>query len=33
MIGERLDEVVSGDASPYEIAAQVLESLKQGARV
>ena len=33
MIGERLDEVVAGEASPYEIATQVLESLKQGARV
>lgn len=33
MIADRLDEVVSGDASPYEIATQVLESLKQGARV
>lgn len=33
MINDRLDDVVSGDASPYEIAALVLENLKQGARV
>ena len=33
IIKERLDEAVRGTASPYEIAADVLESLKQGARV
>ncbi len=33
IINERLDEAVRGDASPYEIAADVLESLKQGARL
>jgi LAO/AO transport system kinase len=33
MINDRLDEAMSGQVSPYEIAADVLESLKQGARV
>ena len=33
IITARLDGVVAGEASPYEIAALVLESLKQGARV
>lgn len=33
IINARLDGVVAGEASPYEIAALVLESLKQGARV
>ena len=33
MISERVDDAVAGQVSPYEIAAEVLESLKQGARV
>ena len=33
IINARLDGVVAGEASPYQIAALVLESLKQGARV
>ena len=33
IIAERLDDAVAGQLSPYEIAAEVLESLKQGARV
>ena len=33
MIADRLDDAVAGRISPYEIAAEVLESLKQGARV
>ncbi|MEO8199144.1 MAG: methylmalonyl Co-A mutase-associated GTPase MeaB [Gemmatimonadota bacterium] len=33
IIKERLDEAIRGTASPYDIAADVLESLKQGARV
>jgi LAO/AO transport system kinase len=33
MIGDRLDDAMAGRISPYEIAAEVLESLKQGARV
>lgn len=33
IINDRLDEAVAGQASPYQIAADVLESLKQGARV
>ena len=32
-IAERLDDVVEGRASPYEVAAEVLDSLKQGARL
>ncbi|MBA2627557.1 MAG: hypothetical protein H0U85_06060, partial [Gemmatimonadales bacterium] len=32
-IQERLDEVVAGRVSPYEVAAEVLDSLKQGERV
>ena len=30
---ERLDEIVAGTMSPYDVAAEVLESLKQGERV
>ena len=30
---ERLDDIVAGRVSPYEVAAQVLEGLKQGERV
>lgn len=33
MIADRIDDAVAGQISPYEIAAEVLESLKQGARV
>ena len=33
VIGERLDQVVEGTLSPYEVAAEVLDGLKQGARV
>jgi len=33
MIADRLDEVTSGRVSPYQVAAQVLDSLKQGERV
>lgn len=33
MIADRIDGAVAGQVSPYEIAAEVLESLKQGARV
>jgi putative protein kinase ArgK-like GTPase of G3E family len=33
IIAERLDEVVDGRLSPYELAAEVLEGLKQGARI
>jgi LAO/AO transport system kinase len=33
IIAERLDEVVDGRLSPYELAAEVLEGLKQGARL
>jgi LAO/AO transport system kinase len=32
-IAERLDEIVAGRVSPYEVAAEVLESLKQGERI
>jgi LAO/AO transport system kinase len=32
-ISARLDEVVAGRVSPYEVAAEVLDGLKQGARV
>ncbi|HEX3274234.1 MAG TPA: methylmalonyl Co-A mutase-associated GTPase MeaB [Gemmatimonadales bacterium] len=32
-IAARLDEVVAGRVSPYEVAAEVLDGLKQGARV
>lgn len=33
LIAERLDEVVQGRLSPYDVAAEVLEGLKQGARI
>jgi LAO/AO transport system kinase len=33
MIADRLNDAMAGRVSPYEIAAEVLESLKQGARV
>jgi LAO/AO transport system kinase len=33
LIAERLDEVVQGRLSPYDVAAEVLEGLKQGARL
>jgi LAO/AO transport system kinase len=33
LIGERLDEVAGGGLSPYELAAEVLEELKQGERI
>jgi LAO/AO transport system kinase len=32
LIAERLDEVVQGRLSPYDVAAEVLDGLKQGAR-
>jgi putative protein kinase ArgK-like GTPase of G3E family len=32
LIAERLDEVVEGRLSPYELAAEVLDGLKQGTR-
>ncbi|MFL5517203.1 MAG: methylmalonyl Co-A mutase-associated GTPase MeaB [Gemmatimonadales bacterium] len=33
LIAERLDEVVQGRLSPYDVAVEVLEGLKQGARL
>ena len=33
LIGERLDEMVEGRVSPYEVATEVLDGLKQGARL
>jgi LAO/AO transport system kinase len=33
LIGERLDQVVSGGMSPYDVAAEVLDGLKQGTRI
>ena len=33
MIEERLDQVERGDMSPYELAADILLSLKQGVRL
>jgi LAO/AO transport system kinase len=33
VIGERLDQVVDGTLSPYDVAAEVLDGLKQGARL
>jgi LAO/AO transport system kinase len=33
MISERLDQVVEGVLSPYDVATEVLDSLKQGARL
>jgi LAO/AO transport system kinase len=32
-IGERLDEIVAGRASPYDVAAEVVDGLKQGERI
>jgi LAO/AO transport system kinase len=32
-IAERLDEIVTGRVSPYEVAAEVLDGLKQGERI
>jgi LAO/AO transport system kinase len=32
LIGERLDQVVAGSMSPYDVAAEVLDGLKQGTR-
>jgi LAO/AO transport system kinase len=32
-IAERLDEIVAGRISPYEVAAEVLDGLKQGERI
>jgi LAO/AO transport system kinase len=32
-INERLDEIVAGRVSPYEVAAEVLDGLKQGERI
>jgi hypothetical protein len=33
LITERLDEVATGQLSPYELAAEVVEELKQGERI
>jgi LAO/AO transport system kinase len=33
LIGQRLDQVVAGELSPYDVAAEVLDGLKQGARI
>jgi GTPase len=33
LIAERLDEVMQGRLSPYDVAAEVLDGLKQGARL
>ncbi|HEY9504598.1 MAG TPA: hypothetical protein VIQ27_01390, partial [Gemmatimonadales bacterium] len=33
LISERLDQVVEGTLSPYEVASEVLDGLKQGARL
>ena len=33
VIGERLDEVMEGRLSPYDVATEVLDGLKQGARL
>jgi LAO/AO transport system kinase len=32
-IGERLDEIVAGRVSPYDVAAEVVDGLKQGERI
>ena len=32
-IAERLDEIAAGRVSPYEVATEVLEGLKQGERI
>jgi hypothetical protein len=33
LISERLDQVAGGQVSPYELAQDVLEELKQGERI
>jgi hypothetical protein len=33
VISERLDRVVEGTLSPYEVATEVVDGLKQGARL
>ena len=33
LIGQRLDQVVAGELSPYDVATEVLDGLKQGARI
>jgi hypothetical protein len=33
LINERLDEVAGGKVSPYELAQDVLEELRQGERI
>jgi hypothetical protein len=33
MIHDRLDDLAAGRTSPYEVAAEVLDGLKQGTRV
>jgi LAO/AO transport system kinase len=33
LIDQRLDQVVAGELSPYDVATEVLEGLKQGARI
>jgi hypothetical protein len=33
MINDRLDDLASGRTSPYEVAGEVLDGLKQGTRV
>ena len=33
LIDQRLDQVMAGELSPYEVAAEVLDGLKQGARI
>jgi hypothetical protein len=33
VIRDRMDDVVAGRLSPYEVAAEVLDALKQGSRV
>ena len=33
LIAQRMDQVVAGQVSPYEVAAEVLDGLKQGARI
>jgi hypothetical protein len=32
-IAERLDQIVAGRVSPYDVAAEVLDGLKQGERI
>ena len=33
LISDRLDQVVAGRLSPYDVATEVLDGLKQGARL